>query len=217
MKAWFDWCYKSQQNFIFRIFGSGILSFYFSRFIFLIVFLLIPELNASWNIDANGSYLSDNFSSSSNTEYGLSFYSTEIQMGLDSRGKFFAGLHIHNLAINDNSTTNINLTSMDYGPSLTWYLGEEKYFYLALAYNPIVTATYTTTGSSATWTGTSTYFSFGVAPELGKNIYFGVKLNYVAENYSEVSSGTGSGTNNGSINYTRNVFFPSIVFTYHNK
>lgn len=180
---------------------------------YLVISGLTNGVQASWNLDANGSYLSDNFSSSANKEYGLSFYSTEIQMGLDKSGRLFGGLHVHNLAINDNSTSNTNLTSLDVGPSLTWYIGDDRYFYLAAAYNPYVTATYTTGSTSSTWTGTSTYACFGVAPELGKNLYFGVKLNYVAEVYTSQETGSVTTSNN----YTRNVFFPSIVFTYHNK
>lgn len=156
-------------------------------------------------------YLSDNFDSSTDTNFNTTYFGFDLIANIDSKGFYYVGFHGHQYANTHlQGTTTISLTTLDMGPFIKWVIGRQKMFALSLGYNLIATGTQVTGTTSAQLDGTSILASFDITPPISETWYIGVRLNYYILNYTRSTIGS-SVTN---VSYNKNVMFPTFTIAW---
>lgn len=158
-------------------------------------------------------YLSDEFVTSSTSQYSKTFYNGNLLFSIDNKERLYVGFHAHQISFEEQvPTARTSLTSLDMGPYIMAYLDRRRFFSLGFGYNLLVNGTYSSGSSNQTLTGTSLMATIGASPEIGKDIYVGFDLNYVKVDYDKSTVGSAV----SDVSYTRTFILPTISLLWRN-
>ncbi len=180
------------------------------RIILVLLFFVSFEMKAA-NLELNGFYFTDSFSSTSTLASTYMTADGAVNLNLNKKGTLTIGWAY--TMINDVATASstATFTTADMGPRFGWFLNKEKTWGLGLAYNIISNATYDGSGTAVKWRGTSLKTDFGYAPEISENMYCGFRINYYSGSWIEQLVGSSTYS---TVSYTRTWMYPSLYFRW---
>lgn len=179
----------------------------------LLAAILSSDRAHAFSMDTNLFYLSDSFSSSSDSTSTRMFADLSLNLDLANKGQFTIGwgYSILNLGDNNGSTeTSFSLTEM--GPRFGYYIDKNKAWAMFFTYNLQAKATYDTGSTPLEWRGSSYKFEFGYRPELFERLRAGMHLIYYSAAFSEELSNSTTYT---LISNSRAIIYPAFSLSYH--
>jgi hypothetical protein len=184
------------------------------RFFLSSLFLLLTQVAlAGLHGEVNTFYATDSFKAETSSSESKTYYSFDIYANLNSKGTYFAGFHLDQVALQETAASSTaRLTSLNMGPMVMWLMDRKKEYGLSLGYNIVANGAYTTSSASTTLSGTGLFVSFSAMPEISENFYVGLKLNY----YSLSFSRSIDGSTVSPVSFTRTLIFPSLSLAWRN-
>jgi hypothetical protein len=176
------------------------------RLLVATVFFSIPA-NAGFIIDNHLSFLDSRSNTVSSESY--SKYNLSLSVGASIPKIYFLGWKTTTHANwQKGSAGTAKITGLEMGPRFGVFLTKNKWASFTTTYLPVYSATQTTdSGTETKLSGSGFEFEFTFAPEVFKHLSPGISLIYHIGGYS---SATNSGGTTSTVNYSRNLFIPSI-------
>lgn len=177
------------------------------NYLVAIIMLFSGNVFAGTLVEVGATYLSDAFATPTSQSSSSYFYNVGVLFNLNK--KTWGGWNYSGISSSLTSTTTTTFTSLDTGPYLKWQYGKGEMFSLSFAYNLLSQATFSDGTTDETWTGTSMWLQWGIAPEVSEGVHVGASLNYFSASYSKkvVSTVESSASN------SKTWIFPMLMFT----
>lgn len=136
--------------------------------------------------DANVFYFSDAFTyTGGESSYNRTMWDLAVGMSITKKGRWVLGWNYGSYSMTENPGTETSLAITDMGPKLAYYLNKDRTWVMALTYNLITTADYSSGGASTELRGSSMKFEAGYMPMMWENVFMGAKLNYYKASFKE--------------------------------
>jgi hypothetical protein len=182
-------------------------------FVFLTLIAITPSANAiGFILDANGFYFSDSFVYSNSTSTtGRTFYDFTAGIALTDKKMIYLGWNYDSYTFSDNPGTAKTLNISDMGPKLIFYIDKDRTWVVALTYNLITNASYSSGATSSTLQGYSYRAEAGYTIHMTEAFLMGAKLNYYTATFAHEVTNT---TTINAVSDSRTVIYPSFAFTY---
>ncbi len=179
----------------------------------LVIISLFYSFNAfSASVDLDVFYFSDTLKEDSNLTSTTMVYDIGFSTFLDRKESYSVGWNIMAVSQSQSSgSSTTTFSSMDMGPKFSWYFDKEKAWGVDIAYHIQSTASYSVSGASSTWRGSSIKFAFGYSYPLTDTMKLGLWLNYWSGTYPETLTG---GTQFAKVSYQRTLISPVIRFSW---
>lgn len=138
------------------------------------------------NFDINLFYFTDTFTyEGGESAYSRLMWDLAVGMNITKKGRWVLGWNYGSYSLTENPGTETSLAITDMGPKLTYYFNRDRTWVIALTYNLITTADYSSGGASTELRGTSLKGEMGYMPMMWENVYMGAKLNYYKADFKE--------------------------------
>jgi hypothetical protein len=175
------------------------------------LFCLFSNLaTAGVGYDLGGGYMSDALKRTDTATTGYQFYFFDLLVNVDSKKKYYFGLHVNQFSTNvKGASTTEKFSTQDMGPLLLFSFAKGQYE-LSLGYNISVKATYSDGSTDYKWSGTSLFAAFSVNTEYTEGSFVGFKLAYYAASFNQEIQDTTATT----VSYGRTLIMPMITFNF---
>ncbi|UOF02752.1 outer membrane beta-barrel protein [Bdellovibrio reynosensis] len=171
----------------------------------LVLILFSVKAQAGMLLEVGATYLSDSLKTPTSTASSGYFWNLGVLFTYNKN--VWGGWNFSGISTTATGTSTDTFTTLDTGPYLKWTFGKNNVFNLAGVYNLKSSATYSDGTTNETWSGTSLWLQFGVAPEIKDDLRVGASFNYYMATYTKkVVSSTESTTSN-----SKTWIFPMIT------
>lgn len=150
------------------------------------IFLLITisPLHAAFMINTMTGYSS---SSDSNTSSDISDISNHLFIGasIGAKQKLFVGQNVTYFTHQNKATTTNKVNTLELGPRLVYFVGDDNVFYGTLGWNPYAKGERTVGTTTEEISGYGLLAGIGAEMKINRNFHIGGSLNYKSLNISK--------------------------------